>query len=144
MTTKTRGFTLIELMMVVAIIGLLAALATPAYMDYTARAKMAEALSFAAMAKNALTEYHSSTSSFPNATGDANNAAGVSASPASRYVSTISVADDGSGRVTLELQNIGAGIDGNTLRFEPTVTSDIIFWDCASAIDSRFLPANCR
>ena len=68
----------------------------------------------------------------------------MAAAAPSRYVSTITVADDGSGQVTIELQNIGGGVDGSTLIFNPSVTVDTVFWDCTSAIESRFLPANCR
>ncbi len=75
MKTMQKGFTLIELMIVIAIIGILAAIALPAYQDYTKRSRVSEGLSLAGGAKSALTEYYASNNKWPSDNAEAGIAA---------------------------------------------------------------------
>jgi len=86
---KQQGFTLIELMIVVAIIGILAAIAIPAYQDYTIRAQVSEGLNLSGAAKAAVTEYFQDQGTFPNS----NNLAGLEAAVniSGKYVSDVEV-----------------------------------------------------
>src|SRR5204862_4388953 len=100
-----KGFTLIELMIVVAIIGILAAVALPAYQDYTKRAKMSEVVLAASACRTSITEVYQSG----NQSAVAANAWGCeSSSSSSKYVT--SVQTDANGGITVKAQGIGAGI----------------------------------
>ena len=136
------GFTLIELMIVVAIIGILAAIAIPAYQDYTIRAQVSEGLSLASGSKVSLSEFYQQHGRFPG-----NNAAAGLAESASiqgNYVSSVGVSGD---TVTVTYGNeVNALIDTQTLTLAAdTSNTGSIRWTCASsAIDAKFLPAECR
>ena len=133
-----QGFTLIELMIVVAIIGILAAIALPAYQDYTTRAQVSEAMSLAQAARTAVTETFQSTGDLPGNNGDAGlTAAGTITGD---HVTSVTVEGDGVIRVAF---------DGNQT-FEITFTPDTtsggsVTWECATpAANHRWVPANCR
>ena len=139
---KQQGFTLIELMIVVAIIGILAAIAIPAYQDYTIRAQVSEGLNLAGGAKAAVTEYSQDRGVFPT-----NNVqAGVSAAAdiEGKYVESVTVG--ASGLVTVLFGNEAhALIDADTLLMTPTNNTGSISWACTSTtIDNKHLPAACR
>lgn len=135
---KQAGFTLIELMIVVAIVGILAAVAVPAYQDYTIRARVAEGLNMAAAAKLAVSEYATSTNALP-----ADQTAAGYESPTTTNVDSVAIADDGTGIITV---TTSASAGGGTVTFTPTFdATNGVTWVCAAgSLASRYLPATCR
>ncbi|PAT32266.1 prepilin-type cleavage/methylation domain-containing protein [Vandammella animalimorsus] len=138
-----KGFTLIELMIVVAIIGILAAVALPAYQDYTARSQMAEAFSLAGGQKGTVSEFHTNTGNWPS-----NNASAGMAAPASikgKYVAQVATTG---GRITATMQATGVsqGIQGKTLTLSGIAgaTAGSYDWRCSSNALAKFLPSSCR
>jgi type IV pilus assembly protein PilA len=134
-----QGFTLIELMIVVAIIGILAAIALPAYQDYTIRSRVSEVVVMSAPAKLAVSETASSLAGLGAVTA-ANS--GYTFPGATRFVSGI-VITDGTGVVTATstVPNAAGTI---VLTPAPIGTTGQLQWTCTTTIDTRYVPANCR
>jgi type IV pilus assembly protein PilA len=141
-----QGFTLIELMIVVAIIGILAAIAIPAYQDYTARAKVTEGLNAAAAAKTSVSEYAISQGVLPSSLASA----GVS-SASSTYVAQTLI--NASGIISIQMRNINSDINNKYFSLVPTLASGAVTWACRAGdaggagsnnIPPQYLPANCR
>ena len=139
-----QGFTLIELMIVVTIIGILAAVAIPMYLDYTVRTQVSEGLNLASGAKNAVTEYFQDRGSLPTG----NSTAGLSASNEiqGKFVTDVSVGNQ-DGIITVTFGNdVNALIFGDTLTLTANTTrAGSVQWICASAdLQDKHLPAACR
>ena len=156
-----KGFTLIELMIVVAIIGILAAIAIPAYQDYLIRSQVTEGMSMAAAAKASVSEYYANNGSWP-----ANNAAaglGVATEIQGKYVSSLTVAGGG---ITVAFGNeANTVLDPATLGLTPgaSANGDVI-WRCGNpatdpagwgsattatdgitgTLPGKYLPSSCR
>ncbi|HGL9742861.1 TPA: pilin, partial [Neisseria gonorrhoeae] len=131
MNTLQKGFTLIELMIVIAIVGILAAVALPAYQDYTARAQVSEAILLAEGQKSAVTEYYLNHGKWP----EDNTSAGV-ASPAEikgKYVQKVEVAK---GVVTAEMKPDGVNkeIQGKKLSLWARREDGSVKWFCGQPV----------
>ncbi|EMT8636445.1 pilin [Neisseria gonorrhoeae] len=160
MNTLQKGFTLIELMIVIAIVGILAAVALPAYQDYTARAQVSEAILLAEGQKSAVTEYYLNHGKWPANNGDA----GVASSPSDikgKYVESVTVEK---GVVTAEMKSDGVNkeIQGKRLSLWGRREDGSVKWFCGQPvkrtaaddvnadgtdnkkIDTKHLPSTCR
>ena len=151
-----QGFTLIELMIVVAIIGILAAVALPAYQDYTKRAKLSEVVLAASGCRTSISEIYQTATSAPIANGWGCE----SSTPSSKYVAQL--VTDGTGKITATAQNIDAtNIDGKKIDLVPYSTAtapmtgastefgkQVYKWVCgpssATPIPAKYLPGSCR
>lgn len=136
---KAQGFTLIELMIVVAIIGILAALALPAYQDYTVRAKVSEGLVLASACKNSVAEAKESGNSFA-----ADGWGCDEGSQAADYVDAINTDASGNITITFPTSLVGAGTNKVTL----TYTGSGDTWTCGptsgTEVPDKYLPSSCR
>ncbi|EMT3725422.1 pilin, partial [Neisseria gonorrhoeae] len=160
MNTLQKGFTLIELMIVIAIVGILAAVALPAYQDYTARAQVSEAILLAEGQKSAVTEYYLNHGKWPSD----NSAAGVASSPSDikgKYVKSVTVTN---GVVTAKMKSDGVNneIKDKRLSLWARREDGSVKWFCGqpvtrddnaddvtddtngTKIDTKHLPSTCR
>lgn len=137
---QNRGFTLIELMIVIAIIAILAALALPAYQDYVARGQVAEGFNLSTAGREAIATHYADTGLFPID----NIAAGMAApgSISGRYVRSVTV--DNTGTISVVFSNTAsAKISGQTLLMTATDNSGSILWSCGG-LDPKYMPSSCR
>ncbi|HEZ7139840.1 TPA: pilin [Neisseria meningitidis] len=163
MNTLQKGFTLIELMIVIAIVGILAAVALPAYQDYTARAQVSEAILLAEGQKSAVTEYYLNHGIWPKN----NTSAGVASTPSDikgKYVQSVTVAN---GVITAQMASSGVNkeIQGKKLSLWAKRQDGSVKWFCGQPvqrastatdaaitaangtdkkIDTKHLPSTCR
>jgi type IV pilus assembly protein PilA len=138
-----QGFTLIELMIVVAIVGILAAIALPAYQDYTIRAKVSEGLAALGACKTSVAEYAANKATLP-----ADLTAAGCASVATQYVAGIDVTTGTITVTTTSATDLGPAAD-KTVTLSPvgfTTTGNVIAtWTCAAGtIAAKYLPGSCR
>ena len=149
-----RGFTLIELMIVVAIIAILAAIAISQYQDYLIRSQVSEASSLADGAKTAVAEYYNNYSTF-NASSNASFGLAAPTSIVGKYVASLNVTTSGTnpapadGQITVTFRSAAptnAKIFAQTLTFSPITHSGSIEWVCnpSSAMNSKYVPTACR
>ncbi len=158
MKTMQKGFTLIELMIVVAIIGILAAVALPAYQDYTIRAKMSEVILGMSACRTSITEVYQSGPN-PGPSADGWGCEVVDDTQMTKYVKRIHTSIDG--MVTATVQNISGSVNGSVITLTPlkdgstTATftagsSQSLFgWRCGNTTDGttvglKYLPGSCR
>jgi type IV pilus assembly protein PilA len=141
-----KGFTLIELMIVIAIVGILAAVALPAYQDYTIRAKVSEGLAKAAEAKTTIAEYFVARGVMPAALNDA----GLQSTINTTILNTMAWTNASGGLLTISVKDIGGDTalgDTFLLSVQRTV-SGVVEWKCKGGggqpIKNKYLPASCR
>jgi type IV pilus assembly protein PilA len=140
-----KGFTLIELMIVVAIIGILAAVALPAYQDYTVRAKVSEVILAASSAKTSVAEAASTFSTMPLT-------ASVDITPqASKYVASVAYANASSttaGKITVTTTTADSNISSKQLDMNGVYSGGQVVWTCVAGatnpITAKYLPSSCK
>ncbi|MBS0290584.1 MAG: pilin [Proteobacteria bacterium] len=136
--TQQSGFTLTEIMIAMALLGILAAVGLSAYNDYLIRARVLELIETTHIAKSAVTEYRISKGSMPTS----NAIAGIS-NVVTNYVSSMRVGNRGIITVTANGQNLGTNQALN-ITLTPTYANGKVTWVCSSSGTTQYVPATCR
>lgn len=131
------GFTLIELMIVIAIIGILMAYAIPAYKDYTIRTRLGEGIAMTTAVKLAISEYIQTEDGFPTS----NNSAGLATNISGDNVANIQI---GTGGVITVTYSSPPEIASSNVTLTPSTTTGSILWKCASTAANQYVPSSCR
>ena len=150
MSKFQKGFTLIELMIVVAIIGILAAVAIPSYQDYTARAQVSEGMSLTSQFKTTLAEYFADEGTY-----DAVDIANMGGTTTGKYVDTITFENNADGTITVvatfKTAGVAAAIQGSTFAIDTGDGGKT--WECGALVDSapataqveaKLMPGSCK
>ena len=147
MKSVQKGFTLIELMIVVAIIAILAAIAIPAYQNYLIRAQVSEGAVLASASETALAEYYQNTGKFPSTAASAGLPSNA-ASTTGKYVSGVdAVGTPGVIKATFGTSQVNTAINGEVIAFSAITHGGTMAWSCASGattVPSKYLPTVCR
>lgn len=141
MKSMQKGFTLIELMIVVAIIGILAAIAIPAYQDYIARSQMTEAMSLASGQKTNVTETYGQIGTFTGINSGTNGIP-TATDIKGAYVAQVAVAN-GVITATMKASGISQGLFSKTLTLTPTDAVGSVTWACTSSAKQKYVPKAC-
>ena len=139
-----KGFTLIELMIVIAIIGILAAIALPAYQDYTNRAKVSEVVTYMSSAKTGVAEQYAATTTLTDIDTEKAGLDATAANNTSKYVASVEVDD---GVIEATVQGLNNSCDGKTLTLTPEVnvtTGNLEWAGSADTECKKYVPANFR
>ena len=140
---KQKGFTLIELMVVVAVIGVLSAIAIPQYQNYVARAQVAEGFSLLASGKMAVAEYYNENGSFP--TDNATARLGAANTIIGKYVGSVTVGNAGSLTVAYNTTTAHDKLQGKNFVLTPTDNGGSISWSCGvGTVGVDYLPNSCQ
>ncbi|MBW2940194.1 pilin [Zhongshania aquimaris] len=141
MKRTQQGFTLIELMIVVAIIGILAAVALPAYQDYVSRSQAAEAMNLAGGLKIAVADSYSDKGDFDDASSGSDGIP-AAASVSGKYTTSVTVA---TGVITATIGgDASATISGQVITLSPVTNDGSLSWNCSFDGELKYMPSSCR